>query len=165
MRSCDTADCFPERQMVVSKKVRPSPESTCTPPVRASVRSASFQGWMSERSRVEPLADRTSPRGANQGISEAGMLRRWLQGRVQPPSPKHQPPPLPLMSCTSPKTSDMPAVAADPPLPSPPASSVLLGLNFLLLRGGSVAWNLDGRADCLVGLDRDRPEQNRHKAK
>lgn len=142
--------------MVVSKKVRPSPESTCTPPVRASVRGASFQGWMSARSRVEPSADRTSPRGANQGSSEAGVLRRWLRGGVHPP------PPLPVMSCTSPKTSDMPTVAADPPSPSPPASSVLLALNFRLLRGGSAAWNLDGRTDCLVGSDRDLPEQNSH---
>lgn len=70
------------------------------------------------------------------------------------------PPTLPVMSCTSPKTSDTPAVAADPPSPSPPASSVLLALNFLLLRDGSAAWNLDGRADRLVGSDRHLPEQN-----
>lgn len=89
-RSCKSADCFPEHYMVVSKKVHPSPESTCTPPVRASVCSASFQGWMSERLRVGPSADRTSPRGANQGFSEAGMLRRWLQGRVQPTNPRTQ---------------------------------------------------------------------------
>lgn len=76
-----------------ARKSEPGPESTCTPPVRASVRGASFQGWMSARSRVEPSADRTSARGANQGSSEAGVLRRWLRGGVHPPSlpPHHHP--------------------------------------------------------------------------
>lgn len=96
------ADCFPERLMVVSKKVGSSLEATCTPPVRAS----SFPGWMFTRSREEPAADWSRSEGTNQGSAEAGVLRRCLVSPHLARDPRPGP-----------------TVAAGPP--SPPGSSGL----------------------------------------